>query len=187
MILKFIENPIYLLCAAIVIALLIIAHLIQRLITLQIDEKIYKVTFTPSGYFFFAVLIVLLLYISNIIGSRLNNKIEIAQVDDTVTQVNPGLASTSESPMYLYDTNPENDAYIKGSLTVAQLKELDRLLLSEKLKNGTRLNHRDIFDLGITDNDVVSAYNRWHSCAQLFRNQSRVIYPNERKIYTHIK
>jgi len=80
----------------------------------------------------------------------------------------------------IYDTDPRNDRYIKGSLTIEQLQTLDRLLNEEYRNGGNRLQGDRVRQLSRGDRLVAQAYGRWRKCHDLMRTSNYVIYPAER-------
>jgi|GEM_PF-7048806 len=82
---------------------------------------------------------------------------------------------------FVYDTDPANDAYIKGGLSNDQLEALDWMLMEEKKAGGKRLNAFQLNALSKNDQQIKSAYGRWRTCKDLLRtNGHHVIYPDER-------
>jgi hypothetical protein len=79
-----------------------------------------------------------------------------------------------------YDTDPGNDAYIKGELTGEHLRILDRVLREEKRKGGLRLSRADLKKLAGSHPEVLEAYVRWRYCRDMMRSHHRTVYPDER-------
>lgn len=86
--------------------------------------------------------------------------------------------SSGESP--IYDTDAQNDRYIKGSLTPMQLRVLDRLLDEEQDYGGRPLPAITIRRLASGDKAVIAAYDRWRTCSEMMRSSNYVIYPRDR-------
>jgi hypothetical protein len=86
---------------------------------------------------------------------------------------------------FTYDTNPENDEFIKGALTKEQLKKFDDLLNLEQQKGGMRFKRSDLNELGILDKALIGAYGRWCHCNMLNRYSGHVVYPNMRQAYVN--
>ncbi len=84
---------------------------------------------------------------------------------------------------YVYDTDPQNNEFIKGRLTRYQLKQLDTILMVEKKQCGLRLSNIDLNALTNRDQALIEAYNRWRKCKDMMRSHHRVIYPDERGAY----
>ncbi len=80
----------------------------------------------------------------------------------------------------IYDTDEKNDRYIKGTLTLAQMKMLDRVLNEEQGRGGQRLPGNMLRELSRGDKAVIAAYGRWRKCYDLMRSSNYVIYPRER-------
>jgi hypothetical protein len=85
-----------------------------------------------------------------------------------------------EGTAVYYDTDPGNDAYIKGELTGEHLLILDRVLLEEKRKGGLRLSGADLKELAGSHPEVLEAYVRWRYCRDMMRSHHRTVYPDER-------
>jgi hypothetical protein len=84
----------------------------------------------------------------------------------------------------VYDTDPQNDAYIKGSLSQQELSRLDRILMVEKGQSGKRLSQSRVADLANQNTKIIDAYDRWRNCYDMMRSSTHVVYPDERK---HLK
>lgn len=84
---------------------------------------------------------------------------------------------------YIYDTDPQNNAFIIQRLDSSQLEELDKLLMFEKATCGERLRKGDIKKYSKGQSAVENAYERWRKCKDLFRSSGSVIYPDERDHY----
>ncbi len=97
--------------------------------------------------------------------------------------LNPSPSATSIAGPVLYDTNPQNDSFIKGTLTVQQLAKLDKILEFEKAQTGMRLSQERLKELAANDLDLYDAYNRWRRCVDMMRSTHRTIYPSERHLY----
>jgi hypothetical protein len=85
--------------------------------------------------------------------------------------------------IFIYDTDPRNDEFIKGSLKKVKQKKLDYVLMKEKDACGLRLSNQFLYQFSNNDNDIIAGYNRWRKCKEMRRSYHRVIYPDERKIY----
>ena len=83
----------------------------------------------------------------------------------------------------IYDTDPQNDEFIKGSLKRPKQKQLDRLLMKEKKACGLRFSNQLLQEYSKNDNEIISAYNRWRKCKEMRRSHHHVIYPDERDLY----
>ncbi|RPI03870.1 MAG: hypothetical protein EHM72_00300 [Calditrichaeota bacterium] len=81
---------------------------------------------------------------------------------------------------YFYDTDPNNNTFIKANLSPRQFFLLDRILMDEKASNGLKLSNLRIQELSRNDNDVIEAYERWRKCKNMNRSYHRVVYPDER-------
>ncbi len=83
----------------------------------------------------------------------------------------------------IYDTQAENDAYIKANLSKKQLSTLDRLLLQEKKDGGLRLSTKTLAKMTNGDVELEQAYLRWRKCREMMRSNHHTIYPDERHLY----
>ncbi len=90
--------------------------------------------------------------------------------------------TTDSAVQHTYDTDPGNDAYIKGHLTHKQLKILDKILLVEKKHYGTELPPAEVNKICRYDAEVMKAYKRWTRSKNMMRSYHRVVYPDERKM-----
>lgn len=88
-----------------------------------------------------------------------------------------GGKAAAKSASHPYDTDPGNDAYIRGNLSPQQLALLDKVLKKELDEGGLRLHSDDVFTLANGDSKVIQAYNRWRRCCDLSRSGSEVVYP----------
>ncbi len=84
----------------------------------------------------------------------------------------------------VYDTDPQNDAYIKGLLSQQELYRFDRILMVEKRQSGKRLSQSRVADLANQNTKIIDAYDRWRNCHDMMRSSTHVVYPDERK---HLK
>jgi hypothetical protein len=91
-----------------------------------------------------------------------------------------GHPATDPGSAMVYDTDPENDLYIKGELTSKQLTRFDRILEREKENRGLRLSGGDLSELAGDDRELIDAYYRWCSCKDMMRSSSHIVYPSER-------
>jgi|GEM_PF-3236153 len=112
-------------------------------------------------------------------GSTKKERIVCAKQDDSNRPVPP----VDPHKNHFYDTDPQNDAYIKDSLSMNQLVILDQILEYEKEKCGLRLTWFSLRRLTGGDQKLTDAYIRWRKCKNLMRSSGRVIYPSERALY----
>ncbi|OPZ70891.1 MAG: hypothetical protein BWY83_01416 [bacterium ADurb.Bin478] len=82
--------------------------------------------------------------------------------------------------MFMYDSDPQNDRFIKGSLKRQQFRLLDRVLNEEERNGGMRLSDGKVRQLAADDKEVIEAYDRWRRCVSLMRSENYVIYPSQR-------
>jgi len=82
--------------------------------------------------------------------------------------------------MFMYDSDPKNDRFIKGSLRRDQFRLLDRVLNEEERNGGMRLSNGKVRQLAADDREVIEAYDRWRRCCSLMRSENYVIYPSQR-------
>jgi hypothetical protein len=83
----------------------------------------------------------------------------------------------------IYDTNPQNDSFIKGTLTAQQLAQFDKILEFEKSQNSMRISQNKLKELAANDLALYEAYNRWRKCMDMMRSTHHTVYPSERKLY----
>jgi hypothetical protein len=83
--------------------------------------------------------------------------------------------------VYLYDTDPTNNEYITADLNPRQLRRLDRILMEEKKLCGLRLSDLRLNELAANNNEIISAYDRWLKCKDMYRSYHKVVYPDERQ------
>jgi hypothetical protein len=78
-----------------------------------------------------------------------------------------------------YDTDPNNDRYIKGDMNPSHIKLFNKVLCAEKKQNGKWVSGRQIRKIvGHQNFDAVNAaYKRWQECKDQNRNKDHVIYP----------
>jgi hypothetical protein len=81
----------------------------------------------------------------------------------------------------IYDTDPDNNEYIKGKLSYRELQLLDNVLIAENKSGEDRLPIETVQRIAKGDRDVVRAYSRWRECYELMRSSTHVVYPHERK------
>jgi len=81
---------------------------------------------------------------------------------------------------FIYDTDPNNDDFIKRGLQPEQLYVLDKILEHEKENGGTELPPFTLNALTRNDNAIKAAYKRWRKCSELRRSFGHVVYPSER-------
>jgi len=82
---------------------------------------------------------------------------------------------------YIYDTDPQNNAYIIGSLSAQQLEMLDKILEHERYNNGLRLVKYELEIIADNNAELITAYLRWRKCKDLMRSYGKAVYPSERK------
>lgn len=87
----------------------------------------------------------------------------------------------NQNVVYMYDTDPQNDAFIKGRLTRQQMQILDKILMLEKKQNGMKCAPADVNQISRYDKELIEAYQRWTNCKNMRRSYHHVLYPNERK------
>ena len=83
-------------------------------------------------------------------------------------------------PNYIYDTDPRNDDFIRGTLSAAKLNILDKVLLKEKKQGGLKLSNTELNSITKYDQEIIDAYGRWRKCKNMMRSSHHVIYPDER-------
>jgi len=83
----------------------------------------------------------------------------------------------------IYDTNQQNDKFIKGNLNSQQLAQFDKILELEKAQSGFRLSAKDLKRTAKDDKALYEAYSRWRKCKDMMRSNHRTIYPSERKYF----
>jgi len=83
----------------------------------------------------------------------------------------------------IYDTNQQNDKFIKGNLNSQQLVQFDKILELEKAQSGFRLSAKDLKRTAKDDKALYEAYSRWRKCKDMMRSNHRTIYPSERKYF----
>ncbi len=83
---------------------------------------------------------------------------------------------------FIYDTDPNNDDYIKRGLKAEQMYALDKILEHEKENGGTELPAFTLNALTRNDNALKAAYKRWRKCSELRRSFGHVVYPSERHL-----
>ncbi len=93
------------------------------------------------------------------------------------------LQAIGTSHFIIYDTQAENDAYIKANLSKKQMSTLDRLLLKEKKDGGLRLSTKTLSNMTHGDVELEQAYLRWRKCREMMRSKHHTIYPDERHLY----
>ncbi len=81
---------------------------------------------------------------------------------------------------FIYDTDPNNDDYIKRGLQPEQMRALDKILEHEKENGGIQLPPFTLNALTKNDNALKAAYKRWRKCTELRRSFGHVVYPSER-------
>ena len=90
------------------------------------------------------------------------------------------LQPESNSYRAIYDTDPQNDRFIKGTLTAAQLSMLDQILNEEERNGGMRIADGLVRKIAREDKAVIEAYDRWRRCGSLMRSENYVVYPSRR-------
>jgi hypothetical protein len=86
-----------------------------------------------------------------------------------------------DEKVYLYDTDPQNDSYIRGNLTRPQLEALDKILEHEKNNGGYKLPGFTLKAISKNEPALIDGYARWRVCCDLRRSFGHVIYPSERE------
>lgn len=90
------------------------------------------------------------------------------------------LPESGRSSEIIYDTDPQNDRFIKGVLTTNQFRVLDKILDEEERNGGMRVNTGKVRQLAREDKAVIEAYDRWRRCGSLMRSENYVVYPSQR-------
>jgi len=80
----------------------------------------------------------------------------------------------------IYDTDAANDQFIKGDLTIDQMRKLDRVLVQEQKNHEARLSAEQLRQISGNDKAVMEAYGRWRKCYDMMRGRHHVIYPDQR-------
>lgn len=83
--------------------------------------------------------------------------------------------------VFLYDTDPRNNEFIKADLDEKQLHQLDRILTEEKKMCGLRLSDLRLNELAANNNEIIYAYDRWRKCKDMYRSYHKIVYPDERQ------
>jgi hypothetical protein len=86
----------------------------------------------------------------------------------------------SNSYQAIYDTDPQNDRFIKGTLTAKQLSMLDQILNEEERNGGMRIADSLVRKIAREDKAIIEAYDRWRRCGSLMRSENYVVYPSHR-------
>jgi len=81
----------------------------------------------------------------------------------------------------VYDTDPRNNSFIKGSLNERELLILDHVLMIEKKNDGMVLDRSTLIRVSRNYPEVIEAYDRWRKCKTMRRSDNHVIYPDERR------
>jgi len=173
-------------CVILVIALFIIYYLVKR----KTQPETPKNIVSPSLSFFFwlAITISIIISLNDTIKYHTKNVIKMVigtqYSDSHPSEIsnNPVLNNYSLLPStsIIYDTDPDNDGYIKAPIQPEHWSELDKILNFEQKKNGNRVSTSAIGILGITNQSILKAYDRWCVCRNLNRNSTHVIYPSGR-------
>ncbi len=100
-----------------------------------------------------------------------------------VPKLTGSLQQKKQNQVFIYDTDPRNDEFIKGSLKKEKQKKLDYVLMKEKEEYGLRLSNQLLNQYAKYDSDVIAGYNRWRKCKEMRRSHHHVIYPDERNLY----
>jgi len=183
-------------CIALIIALVIILIIVSRKINVQITQtqgqaatQIQKKTFlviVRQAIVNISVSIVVTLTVTISIDIAFNLKIidtlclwfRRSTVDTSPCSQHEGTVAQMSG---IYDTDPANDAYIKGGLNESQLALLDKVLIHEFNNGGVRLSGFQLKAIVKDDQQVVAGYSRWRTCKDLMRSNGNVIYPVEKK------
>ncbi len=99
--------------------------------------------------------------------------------------INPGPKVVEER--MIYDTDPRNDAFIKGRLSIRDLKKLDAVLLKEKAHDGMPFDNIALEEIAGYDPKIIEAYWRWRKCKDMRRSYHKTIYPDERQLYHYLR
>jgi hypothetical protein len=95
-----------------------------------------------------------------------------------VVQKHQGFSPRDE--YFYYDTNSDNDEFIKGNLDRDQLLLLDKILMTEKKLRTHPLSDQQVQSIAKNDPAVIAAYERWCKCYDMIRSSTHVVYPDER-------
>ena len=87
----------------------------------------------------------------------------------------------------IYDTDPRNDTFIKGRLSIRDLKRLDAVLLKEKANDGRPFDNITLEEIAKYDPKIIEAYWRWRKCKDMRRSYHKTIYPDERQLYHYLR
>lgn len=87
----------------------------------------------------------------------------------------------------IYDTDPRNDTFIKGRLTIRELQKLDSVLLKEKANEGMAFDNTTLEEIAKYDPKIIEAYWRWRKCKDMRRSYHKTIYPDERQLYHYLR
>jgi hypothetical protein len=87
----------------------------------------------------------------------------------------------------IYDTDPRNDTFIKGRLSIRELKRLDSVLLKEKANEGMPFDNTTLEEIAKYDPKIIEAYWRWRKCKDMRRSYHKTIYPDERQLYHYLR
>jgi len=93
----------------------------------------------------------------------------------------PSIRPGGDVTLIVYDTDPQNDRFIKGNLTGKQFRLLDRILNEEERNGGMRISGGRVRQYAMDDKAVIEAYDRWRRCCSLMRSENYVIYPSQRQ------
>ena len=66
-----------------------------------------------------------------------------------------------QSASLVYDTDPRNDQFIKGTLKREKQKKFDTLLMIEKKECGLRLSNQQVYEYTKYDNDIIYT-DKWN-------------------------
>lgn len=92
-----------------------------------------------------------------------------------------GLLDPKQKTVFLYDTDPRNNDFIKGELNQQQMLVLDRILMEEKALCGLRVNSLRVNELAKNKSEIIDAYDRYRKCKDMYRSYHRTVYPDERQ------
>lgn len=87
----------------------------------------------------------------------------------------------------IYDTDPRNDTFIKGRLSIRDLRRLDAVLLKEKANDGMPFDNIMLEEIAGYDPKIIEAYWRWRKCKDMRRSYHKTIYPDERQLYHYLR
>jgi hypothetical protein len=92
----------------------------------------------------------------------------------------PSFQPEGSSHQVIYDTDPQNDRFIRGTLNGRQLRVLDQVLNEEERNGGMRISNANVRKIALDDKAIIEAYDRWRRCVSLMRSENYVVYPSRR-------